>query len=194
MADRIELNPLEGAKELEKLLLQLPEHLRNKIMGPATMAGIKPAVKMARAKIRKLKAHGRDKAKRGTLAKSLVSKLNKRRKGRPYVVAGMGPDKDAKAPGGKEPYNYASYYGMVVEYGWSDTGIAPSKMSVRAGWKKRAGGSQSRPPYPFMRSSIAAIEPTVLADMQKNIGKKIEREAEKLAKKYGMKPGSYLRR
>ena len=99
----------------------------------------------------------------------------------------MGPNLFSTGPGGKYPYNYCSYYGMVVEFGWSDTGIAPSEMSQRSGWKKRAGGSKSRPPYPFMRSSLKETAPHVLANMQKNIQKKIEKEAAKLAKSYGPK-------
>lgn len=170
-----------GFKEFDKALKKLPEKVRDKIMGPATLAGIKPAVKVARAKLRKLKTSKNT----GTLAKSLQTQLNKRRRNRPYVVAGMGPNRYRKVPGGKYPYNYCSYYGMVVEYGWSDTGIAPSKMSPRSGWTKRAGGSKSRPPYPFMRSSINEIAPHVLANMQKNIEKKIEKEAAKLAKSWG---------
>jgi len=169
---------MTGVKELDKALKQLPEKVRNRVIGPATLAGIKPAVKAAKRKARKIKDTG-------ALAKSIFSKLLKRRRGRPYVVATMGPDKDSHVESGKYPYNYCSYYGMVVEYGWSDTGISPSKMTPRAGWVKRGQGSGSRPPYPFMRSSIEEIAPHVLANMQKNIEKKIEREAAKLAKSWG---------
>jgi len=167
---------IKGFRELDKLLKQLPEKVRRSIMGPATKAGMKGAVKKAKAKARAMRTPGVKKT--GVLAKSIASETLKRRRNKPNVVVSMGPRKTFKTDG-KEPYSYASYYGMVVEFGWSDTGVAPSKMSARAGWTKRGHGSASRPPNPFMRTSLAEHAPNVVPDMAKHIGKKLEKLAAK---------------
>ena len=156
---------VEGLKELDRMLKQLPERVRSRVMGSATLAGIKGAVKFA-----KVNAPVNPYNDGGTLKKSMMSKLNKRRKGSGYVVAGVGPNAKAVHPTLRSKSGkpiYAAYYGKVVEYGWV----------------KRASGPGSRPPDPFMRESLAQQAPHVLADMQKNIGKKIEKEAAKLAKR-----------
>ena len=171
---------IRGFNELEALLRQLPEKLRRRVIGPATAAGLRPALMKAKNKARAMRSPGTKKT--GILAKSLGMETLKRRRNRTNVVVSMGPRKTFKTAG-KEPYSYASYYGMVVEFGWSDTGIAPSKKSVRAGWMKRAQGSASRPPNPFMRTSLEEQAPRVLNDMMNYIGNKIEKEASKLAKK-----------
>jgi len=155
---------VEGLKELDRLLKQLPEKIRSRVLGQAVLAGIKGAVKLAKGNAPIAEEDG------GTLKRSMTSMRRKRRKGSPFVVASMGPKKEAVHPtlrhkNGKPVY--AAYYGKVEEYGW----------------KKRGRGQASRPANPFMRMSLMQHAPHVLADMQKNIGKKIEKEAAKLAKK-----------
>ena len=148
---------VEGLKELDRLLKQLPDKVHNRVMRSATLAGIKGAVKLAKGN-----APVDPYNDGGTLKRSMTSKLNKSRtKG--IIVASAGPKKEAKHP---TLGTYAAYYGKVVEYGW----------------RLRGQGAASRPPDPFMRLSLAEHAPHVLTDMQKNIGKKIEKEAAKLAK------------
>jgi hypothetical protein len=163
---------LEGFKELDRMLKQLPVKMETRVLKAAVLAGLKGAVTKSKAKARVIKDSG-------ALAKSIKSEtLKKRRRSSPYVVATAGPRKDAKASNGE----WCAKYGMVVEFGFSDTGISPGGIR-RKGWKKRYRGSLSRGPYPFMRSSLAEQAPYVLRDMQRNIGKKIEKEAAKLAKR-----------
>ena len=155
---------VEGLKELDRLLKQLPEKIRSRVLGQAVLAGIKGAVKLAKYNAPIAEEDG------GTLKRSMTSMRRKRRKNSPYVVASMGPKATAVHPTltGKDGRPiYAAYYGKVEEYGW----------------KKRGRGQASRPANPFMRMSLMQHAPHVLADMQKNIGKKIEKEAAKLAKK-----------
>ena len=156
---------VEGIRDLDRLLKQLPEKIRSRVLGQATLAGIKGAVKIAKAN-----APVEPYNDGGTLKRSMTSMKRKRRRKSPFVVASMGPRKDAVHPTLRHANGnpvYAAYYGKVVEYGWA----------------KRGMGQGSKPANPFMRASLEQHAPHVLADMQKNIGKKIEKEAAKLAKK-----------
>ena len=178
---------VEGAKELRWVLSHLPEGIsKNRILGGALKAAMKPAIAAARSR---LKRQTKTRSDGGQLIKSLASEVLKDRK-RGFRTVTMGPRKTFKAGGElgqkmKEPYSFCSYYGMVEEFGWSSTGVAPSKSSVRKGFKKRSGGQASRPADPYMRPSIDERMPYVLTDMQRYIGDKIEKHAAKLAKRRG---------
>jgi len=170
---------LEGFEEIERMLKQLPEKVRgDRVIGQALGAAMRPAVKAAKGKCPR---------KTGALRKSLIQKLMKQRRRSQlfsgqegsYRVVTMGPRREAKNENGE----WCAKYGMVVEFGWSDTGISPSRTTAKVGWRKRARGSESRPATPYMRPALYAQQAHVLNNMAKSIGKKIEKEAAKLMKK-----------
>ena len=164
---------LEGVEQLQHMLKDLPENVRgNRILGQALGAAMRPAVRAAK---------GMAPVDLGLLKKVIVQKLLKKRRNGQYRVVTMGPDKNAAqySSGGKKIP--VALYGTVVEFGWSDTGISPSGRRNKK-WRKRGRGSSSRPPRPFMRPALDAQRPYVLSNMAKDIGKKIEKAAAKLAK------------
>ena len=154
---------IEGFREIDRMLKQLPEKIRARTLGQAVLAGLKGAVKIARGKVP---------VDEQILKKSLGTQLLKRRRSKPYRVASMGPRKSFKrnAPAGVALTKnarrslYPAFYGNVLEHGWSTPlGEIPAR--------------------PFMRPALHQHAPHVLRDMQKNIGKKIENEARKLVKR-----------
>ena len=164
---------LEGFDEIQRMLKQLPETVRgDRVIGQALGAAMRPAVKAAK---------GKAPVDMGLLKKTLMQKLLKKRKGGEYRTVTMGPDRDAATytSGGKKVP--VPLYAMVVEFGWSDTGVSPSGRRQKD-WTMRGRGSRSRPARPFLRPALHAQEPHVLHNMAKSIGKKIEKEAAKLAK------------
>lgn len=150
---------IEGFREIDRMLKQLPEKVRARTLGQAVLAGLKGSVKIARGKVP---------VDEGLLKKSLGTQLLRRRRRSPYRVASMGPRRDFKKSGVIEKLEnrkslYPAFYGRVLEYGWTTPlGEYPAR--------------------PFMRPALHEHAPHVLRDMQKNIGKKIENEARKLAK------------
>lgn len=150
-----------GDKELERVLLKLPERVQSRVLKSAIRVAGKPIVKSQRSAVKKKvgrDAQGRftsDETSRstGNLAKSVGTSL-KTFKGSGNTVLFIGPRKGFVAPNGEE----AAKYGIGIERGW-----------------------RNRTPIPFMRQSFEAGKSTVVRDFQKGIGDKIEREAVKLA-------------
>ncbi len=168
---------LTGDKELERLLRKLPDKVQKRVIPAAVTFAAKRPLREYKAKV---KAAG---IKFPTAAIGAKHKTYRRTGIR---VATIGAKKGfyIGEPTEKEPLGQSLAKVLTVwEYGWRDT---PPTEQRKKKWVKRGQGSASRPPRPMLRPVYLAAQSYILGEFQRGIGRAIEKEAAKLAKKLGI--------